>query len=537
MRPSRGLSRPWPVVVVPAVPEEPAAPVLELVRISKHFAGTDALVDVTLRVDRPMIYGIVGQNGAGKSTLLKILAGDYQPSSGEIHLDGQKLEISSQRRALALGIGIVYQEFSLLPNLSVAHNIVLGQEPMSGVRIDERRLLADAAEALSRAHARSVPLTRRVADLTLSERQLVEIAKVLTLRRPRVLIFDEPTAALGQVDVEELFDVMVRLRDQGVTILFVSHRYREVLAICERVSVMRNGRFVASVGCGETSLEHLVELTVGQRTETTFKRQSRAPVVGDVVLAAENLHVGARVNGVDLQVRRGEIVGLCGLLGSGQNELARALAGDAADVKGKLILKGQEVRLRSPRQALRLGVAIMSESRQDEGLFPDLRVTANISIASLWRVLWSRALPLLSRRKEKALSGQAAAAVHLAPGSLDRLVSLLSGGNQQKALLARWMMRRCEVLVMIEPTRGVDVGARLEIYRQIENLASQGTGVVVVSTDVPEVMGLADRVLTLYQGRITAELDPGQVTEREVQLAMQGGADPSVVDEPQATYS
>ena len=424
--------------------DHPGAPVLELIGISKHFAGTEALVDVSLKIERPMIYGIVGQNGAGKSTLLKILAGDYQPSSGEIRLEGQRLEIANQRRALALGIGIVYQEFSLLSNLSVAHNIVLGQEPMSGLRIDERRLLADAAEALNRAHAGTIPLTRKVADLPLSQRQLVEIAKVLTLRQPRVLIFDEPTAALGQADVERLFDVMVRLRDQGVTILFVSHRYREVLGICERVSVMRNGRFVASVSSQETSLEHLVGLTVGQRTETTFKRQSRAAPAGDVILAAEGLNVGSRVRGVDLTVRRGEIVGLCGLLGSGQNELARALGGDAADVTGKVVLKGRGVHLSSPRQALRLGVAIMSESRQDEGLFPDLRVTANISIASLWRVLWSRVVPLLSRRKETALTGEAAAAVHLAPGSLERLVSLLSGGNQQKALLARWMMRRCD---------------------------------------------------------------------------------------------
>lgn len=517
------------------MPERPGAPVLELLGISKHFAGTHALADVNLKVERPMIYGIVGQNGAGKSTLLKILAGDYQPSSGDIFLEGEKLEISNQRRALALGIGIVYQELSLLPNLSVAHNIVLGQEPMSGIRIDERRLLADAAEALERAHAHSIPLTRRVADLTLSQRQLVEIAKVLTLRQPRVLIFDEPTAALGQADVENLFDVMARLRDQGVTILFVSHRYREVLAICESVSVMRNGRFVATVGSQETSLDHLVELTVGQKTESTFRRQSRAPQGNEVVLSARGLHVGARVRGVDLDVHKGEIVGMCGLLGSGQNELARALGGDAADVRGTLVIRGHQARLGSPRQALRFGVAIMSESRQDEGLFPDLRVRSNISIASLWRVLWSSALPLLSARKEKALTMEAGAAVHLAPASLERLVSLLSGGNQQKALLARWMVRRCDLLVMIEPTRGVDVGARLEIYRQIERLACGGTGIVVVSTDVPEVMGLADRVLTLYQGRITAELYPEDVTERDVQLAMQGGTDRSVVEEPEAS--
>ena len=515
--------------------EQPGAPVLELHRISKHFSGTDALVDVTLKIERPMIYGIVGQNGAGKSTLLKILAGDYQASSGEIRLAGAKVEISNQRRALALGIGIVYQEFSLLRNLSVAHNIVLGQEPVNGMRIDERQLLADATVALTRVHARAIPLAQKVGDLTLSERQLVEIAKVLTLRQPRVLIFDEPTAALGHADVENLFEVMGRLRDEGVTILFVSHRYREVLSICEQVTVLRNGRVVAAMSCKETSLEQLVELTVGQKTETMFKRQSRGAGVGEVVLEAKALQVGARVRGVDMNVRRGEIVGLCGLLGSGQNELARALGGDAADVSGKIIFKGQEVLLGSPRQALRLGIAIISESRQDEGLFPDLRVAANISIASLSRVLWSMVVRVLSRRKEKRLTREAAAAVELSAAALERLVSLLSGGNQQKAMLARWMMRRCDVLVMIEPTRGVDVGARLEIYRQIEDLAAGGAAVVVVSTDVPEVMSLADRVLTLYQGRISGELDPQDVTERDVQLAMQGLRGRSVANEPQGT--
>ncbi len=516
--------------------DDPAVPVLQLDRISKHFAGTDALVEVSLEIERPMIYGIVGHNGAGKSTLLKILAGDYQPSGGQIRLQGERLEISSQRRALALGIGIVYQEFSLLPNLSVAHNIVLGQEPRKGMHIDERQLFADAADALARAHAQSIPLQRRVADLTLSQRQLVEIAKVLSLRKPRVLIFDEPTATLGQVDVENLFDVMRRLRDQGVTILFVSHRYREVLAICDRVSVFRNGRVVASLSRNDASLEHLVELTVGQKSATAFERQLRPNEPGEVVIEAIALRVGTQVRGVDLAIRGGEIVGLCGLLGSGQNELARALGGGATDVSGRLIVRGEEVRLRSPRHALKLGIAIMSESRQEEGLFPDLRVGANISIASLWRVVVWRAIPLLSRRKERRLTREAAGGVGLAEESLDRLVSLLSGGNQQKALLARWMMRRCQILVMIEPTRGVDVGARMEIYRQIERLAESGTAIVVVSTDVPEVMNLADRLLTLYQGRVTAEFVPEQVTERDVHLAMQGREVSPARSEPQVAY-
>jgi ABC-type sugar transport system ATPase subunit len=503
-----------------------------MIGISKHFTSTNALVDVTLKIERPMIYGLVGQNGAGKSTLLKILAGDYQPSSGEIRLEGRKVEISSQRRALALGIGIVYQEFSLLPNLSVAHNIVLGQEPMNGLRINERRLLEDAGQALARIRAQSIPLTAKVGDLSLSQRQLIEIAKVLTLRQPRVLIFDEPTAALGQKDVEDLFQVMGGLRDQGVTIVFVSHRYREVLEVCERVTVLRNGRVVAELERAETSLEHLVEMTVGEKTDAIFKRESHTEQSGDVILQTKGLRVGAKVNGVDLTVHRGEIVGLCGLLGSGQNELARALGGDATDVSGSIFVKGREVGLHSPRRALALGIALISESRQEEGLFPDMRVSANISIASLNRVLFSPYMRLLSRRKERRLTQAAGTAVEIAPSALPRLIRLLSGGNQQKALLARWMMRRCDVLVMIEPTRGVDVGARLEIYRQIERLAAAGTAVVVVSTDVPEVMSLSERLITLYRGVVTREFDPRHATEHEVSLAMQGGGTAPFEHEP-----
>ena len=514
------------------MPDEPNTPVLEMVGISKHFTSTEALVDVTLQIERPMIYGLVGQNGAGKSTLLKILAGDYQPSSGEIRLEGHKVEISSPRRALALGIGIVYQEFSLLPNLSVAHNILLGQEPMNGLRINERRLMDDAGQALARIQAQSIPLTARVGDLPLSQRQLIEIAKVLALRQPRLLIFDEPTAALGQKDVDDLFQVMANLRDQGVTIVFVSHRYREVLEVCERVTVLRNGRVVAELDRPDTSLEHLVEMTVGAKTDTMFKRESRGKEVGDVVLETKGLSVGTRVHGVDLTVHRGEIVGLCGLLGSGQNELARAIGGDAADVSGKILVKGDEVQLRSPRRALALGIALISESRQDEGLFPDMRVAANISISSLQRVLWSPYVRILSRRKERRLTKEAGAAVEIAAAALQRQISVLSGGNQQKALLARWMMRRCEVLIMIEPTRGVDVGARLEIYRQIERLAAGGTAVVVVSTDVPEVMSLAERLITLYRGVVTEEFDPEHATEHQVSLAMQGGAAGPVENQP-----
>ena len=491
--------------------------------ITKRFPGTLALEGVDLEVHSGAIHGLVGQNGAGKSTLLKILAGDYRPDAGTIEIDGEEVEIATPRRAHELGIGIVYQELSLLPNLSVARNISLGQEPVRGLSIDERAVLASARAALARMGVSGLEATRKVSELSLAERQLVEIAKVLTLRRPRILIFDEPTAALGQADVERLFSIIQALRDGGAAIIFVSHRYREVLELCDASTVLRNGLVVGTLGRGEATLERLVELTLGQKAKAAYSRSWRAGVPGEVVLETRGVGVGAKVQDVELTVRRGEIVGVCGLLGSGQSELARALAGDARDVTGSISIGGRTVLPRTPRHALRLGLALISENRQEEGLFPDLPVRANISVASLPQLVWSRVVRVIARRKERRLTAAAAARAGVAPKALSRHVRVLSGGNQQKSLLARWLMRRCDVLVSIEPTRGVDVGAKLEIYHQLESLARGGAGVVVVSTDVPEIMGLSDRIVVLYKGHVAAVVDPSTASEQDVLLAMQGG--------------
>ena len=347
---------------------------------------------------------------------------------------------------------------------------------------------------------------------------------MLTLRRPRILIFDEPTAALGQADVERLFRIVDGLREEGVGIIFVSHRYREVLTICDRATVLRNGRVVGEVASGDTSVAQLVELTLGQKAAAAFHREWRAETAGEPVLELRDLHVGSRVRGVDLTVRRGEIVSVCGLLGSGQNHLARALAGDAPDVAGTIVVKGKEAVPRTPRRALRSGMALITENRQEEGLFPDMSVRANISISSLGRVVLKPLLRLIDARKERRLTSAVAEGTGIAPRVLSRRVRVLSGGNQQKSLLARWLMRRADVLVLIEPTRGVDVGAKLEIYRQLEQLARGGAGILVVSTDIPETMALSDRIAVLYHGRLAAVLDPREATEQDVLLAIQGGA-------------
>jgi len=499
-------------------------PVLRMSKISKRFPGTLALDGVDLEIAAGTIHGLLGENGAGKSTLLKILAGDHAPTAGEIELGGEHVHISGPAHAHDLGIGIVYQELSLLPNLSVAHNISLGDEPMRGVAIDESAVRTTAADALERIGVRTIRPERLVGSLSLAERQLVEIAKVLTLQQPRLLIFDEPTAALNHHDVTRLFGIMRALRDQGVALIFVSHRYAEVLEICDLSTVLRNGRVVATVARGEATLERLVELTLGQRAEATFARAWRGTGEGETVLQVRDLRVGARVAGVDLDVRRGEIVGLSGLLGSGQNELARAVGGDAMDVAGEVRLLGLGHIPSTPREAVGAGLGLITENRQDEGLFPSLSVARNVSIASLRRIVWSRLVRIVRSDQERRLVEEAASRTGIAPAALRRPVMTLSGGNQQKSILARWLMRGCSLLVCIEPTRGVDVGAKAEIYRQLESLARDGAGVLVVSTDLPEVLGISDRVLVMFRGRIETVLDPRTATEADLLLAMQGGS-------------
>ena len=503
---------------------EAAPPLVRLSKMTKRFPGTLALDGIDLVVERGTIHGLVGENGAGKSTLLKILAGDYKPTSGRIEIDGEEVDVATPRRAHELGIGIVYQELSLLTNLSVAHNISLGNEPTNGLAVDERRLTETAREVLARMGVRTVDPSQKIGKIPLAERQLVEIAKVLTLRRPRVLIFDEPTAALGHADVDRLFRIMAGLRDEGVGIIFVSHRYREVLRICDRATVLRNGKVVGEVARGDTSVEHLVELTLGQKAATAFHREWHAEANSEPLLDLRDVHVGSRVRGVDLTIRRGEIVTVSGLLGSGQDRLARAVAGDVPDVTGTFVVKGHETIPGSPRAALRLGIALITENRQEEGLFPDMPVRANISISSLGRVVLGRLLRIIDRRKEHRLTRAVAQSTGIAPALLGRRIRVLSGGNQQKSLLARWLMRRADLLVLVEPTRGVDVGAKLEIYRELEELARRGAGILVVATDIPEAMALSDRIAVLYQGRLAALLDPREASEQDVMLAIQGGS-------------
>ncbi len=505
-------------------------PRLSMRGITKRFGGTVALSEVDFEVLAGEIHGLVGQNGAGKSTLMKIVAGDYRPDSGRIFVDGDEVEIRDPRRGLDLGVGIVYQELSLLPNLTVAENISLGREQTTLAVVGRETAMQLAAQALALLGIDHISPSVRVNRLTVAEQQLVEIAKVLSLG-PRILVLDEPTAALSLHDTRRLFTALRHLGASGVGIVFVSHRYGEVLEICDRCTVLRNGSVVAREESGALNLERLVALTLGEEAKRshqvdpgprpTLTRTGASPG-SPPLLSVEHLAVGRTVVDISFQVGAGEVVGLCGLLGSGQSEVARALYGDAEDVRGTVTLDGKRLRPSSPRAAARRGIAFITENRRDEGIFPDLPVVPNVTAASLHQSWLDRYIPLISPRRERARAGGVLAQVSVARALEPRHIRLLSGGNQQKVVVARWLLKGARLLVCNEPTRGVDVGARLDIYDALRALADDGVGIVVVTPDIEEALSLSDRVVVCFAGRVSAEIDAADATEESLFLAMQG---------------
>ncbi len=505
-------------------------PRLSMRGITKRFGGTVALSEVDFEVLAGEIHGLVGQNGAGKSTLMKIVAGDYRPDSGRIFVDGDEVEIRDPRRGLDLGVGIVYQELSLLPNLTVAENISLGREQTTLAVVGRETEMQLAGQALALLGIDHIRPGVRVNRLTVAEQQLVEIAKVLSLG-PRILALDEPTAALSLHDARRLFTALRHLGASGVGIVFVSHRYGEVLEICDRCTVLRNGNVVAREESGALNLERLVALTLGEEAKRSHQvdpgprptlTRTGASRGSLPLLSVEHLAVGRTVVDISFQVGAGEVVGLCGLLGSGQSEVARALYGDAEDVRGTVTLDGKRLRPSSPRAAARRGIAFITENRRDEGIFPDLPVVPNVTAASLHQSWLDRYIPLISPRRERARAGSVLAQVSVARALEPRHIRLLSGGNQQKVVVARWLLKGARLLVCNEPTRGVDVGARLDIYDALRALADGDVGIVVVTPDIEEALSLCDRVVVCFAGRVSAEFDTADASEESLFLAMQG---------------
>jgi ribose transport system ATP-binding protein len=493
-----------------------AAPAVEMVGIQRHFPGVQALKGVDFRVAVGEIHALLGENGAGKSTLMKILAGAERKDEGRILLDGQEVRIGGPTDALTHGIATVYQETSLAPHLSVAENLFIGRLPTTtpGV-VDWRGLRREASEVLERLGIQ-LPLRARVSELTIAQQQMTEIAKALS-HQVKVLVLDEPTSALTETEVRELFRVLRDLRAQGVAIIYISHTIEEILELCDRVTVLRDGELVGEREVGRTSADELVRLMVGRPLVEMFPKEATAP--GDELLRVEKLSVRGKQTEVSFSVHAGEVLGFAGLLGSGRTTLMRAIIGAIPTDSGTIYRAGRPVRIRNPQAAINHSIGYLSDDRRRSGFAGLLSVADNLTLASLPQ--FSRA-GILKRGQERRSAEGIVRALRIITPSLDQRVALLSGGNQQKTVLGKWVTAGVEVLILDEPTRGIDVGAKVEIYRLINRLAKQGTAVILLSSYLPEVLGMSDRILVMRRGAIVAEFKRGEATQEDLMFAATG---------------
>ncbi|WP_433725784.1 sugar ABC transporter ATP-binding protein [Nocardia sp. CA-129566] len=487
--------------------------------LSKSFAGVPALREVSLDFPAGAVTALMGENGAGKSTLIRILGGDHRPDSGHLELDGVRLEMDTPAAARAAGIRVIGQEPEIVPHVSVAENVYLGALPRRRGRLLDRAALRERMRAdLTRlGFDRDLDPDTVGSKLTAAQRQLVEIMRALTTDA-KVIAFDEPTSSLSDHETESLFALIGRLREQGLAVIYVSHRMREIFRLADRVAVLRDGALVGERATGETTDREIVRMMVGRDLSTLFARKHATP--GRVVLDADAVTTDD-VSEVSLRVRAGEVVALAGLVGAGRSELAGALAGDLPIHSGEVRVDGKKLRLRQPRDAVRAGLGYAPEERKAQALLLHRGVRDNISLAMLDRL---RRLRFVRRGAERRLARQYVESLRVRTPSIEQEVRKLSGGNQQKVVLARWLARKPKVLILDEPTRGVDVGAKVEIYHIIEELAESGVAVLVISSELPEVLGLADRIVVMQHGRVTGELDRGEASEEAI-LALAMAAD------------
>lgn len=494
-------------------------PILEMRTIRKAFPGVLALDDVNLVAHVGEIHAIVGENGAGKSTLMKVLSGAYPDHGGEILINGEKTVIPNPRAAEQAGIAIIYQELNLVPDLTVAENIFLGREPVTRWRtLDRRRMERDAKELLAQLNCDVNPW-RRLCELRLGEQQLVEVAKALSLNA-RILIMDEPTSALSDQEANRLFQVIVAMKSKGLTVLYISHKMDEVFTLADRITVLRDGKVVGTRLREETAPGQIITMMVGRQLEEMFPIQSRQ--AKGTVLRVEDFSTahptrqGERfLDKVSFQLRRGEIVGVAGLMGSGRSELLEALFGSPRTplLSGRILIDERQCDIRKPADAIKAGLALVTEDRKGTGLFLQMTVGHNITISSL-RTLAS--LGWISGRLESQVGRNYVEKLSIRTPSLNTSVENLSGGNQQKAILARWLLTEPRVLLLDDPTRGIDVGAKAELYRLMDGLAGQGIGILMASSELPELLALCDRILVLSEGRLTGELPRDQATEERI---------------------
>ena len=489
-------------------------PLVEMVGIDKSFPGVRALSQARFELRAGEVHALMGENGAGKSTLMKILSGVYSRDAGEVRLNGRPVEITSPRQAQDMGIGIIHQELALMRDLTAAQNIFIGREPRRFGLLDEGALNRDAQAIFDSMNLRLSP-TVLVESLTIAKQQMVEIAKALSYKS-RVLIMDEPTAALNDAEIAELFTIINRLKAEGVGMVYISHKMDEIKRISDRVTVMRDGEYVGTVPAADTPIETIISMMVG-RTLSNEALDIPNTAANPVALEVRGLNRGRDIRDVSLVVRKGEILGLAGLMGAGRTEVARAIFGADPRDSGEIWVNGQRVGISSPKDAVRAGIGYLSEDRKHFGLATGLDVRNNIALASLERftgpggVLNDGAMHEVAEKYIRQLS--------IKTPSDTQEARLLSGGNQQKVVIAKWLLRDCDILIFDEPTRGIDVGAKAEIYKLLNALAEQGRAIIVISSELPEILRLSHRIAVMCEGRLTGTLPGGSSQEEIMRLA------------------
>jgi rhamnose transport system ATP-binding protein len=493
------------------------SPILELTHITKTFPGVTALDDVHFDIRPGEVHALLGENGAGKSTLIKIASGVYQPDTGQITIQAEPVQFGSPRDAQAHGIATIYQELLLYPELSVAENIFMGHAPRTRLgAIDWPTMRSKALEILASLNIYDMDVTRKVGSLTVGNRQRVEIAKALSMNA-RVLIMDEPTAAITESDVERLFNIIALLKERGVGIVYISHRLNEVFEIGDRVTVLRDGRYIATEQVDQMTEDKLVSMMVGRTIDNLFPKLDTQ--VGKVVLEVRNLSRKRVAHDVSFQLREGEIVGMAGLVGSGRSEIAQVIFGFTPAHSGAILIDGREVRITTPGQAMRHGIAYLPEDRGTQGLIRQMDLRENTSITVLREL--SRAT-FINRQRETQLAQSTIQQLSIRAYGPQQIVGKLSGGNQQKVVVGKWLATRPRVLIVDEPTRGIDVGAKAEIHRLMSELAQQGLAILMISSELPEILGMSDRILVMREGRLVAEYSRAEATQENIGMAMMG---------------
>jgi ribose transport system ATP-binding protein len=488
--------------------------------IGKSFPGVRALEGVSLTLDAGEVLALVGENGAGKSTLMKILAGAYPADTGQILIDGKVVHISGPRSAEDLGVGMIYQEFNLVPQLSAVENIVLGSEPTRGILLDERAATARASAVFGELGI-DVPLHEPTSHLSVAQQQLVEIAKVLS-RKARIIVMDEPSAALTDREIDRLFAIIRKLKADGAGIIYISHRMEELPKIADRITVLRDGQAIETRAVGDFPPDDIIRAMVGRTLDAHFPELPPVAAGAKVLLDVRDLTRPPLVNNVSFAVRAGEIVGMAGLVGAGRTEIVRAIAGADVPQSGHISIDGAIVKITQPSDSIRAGIAFMTEDRKAQGLVLGMTVRENVTLAHL--MLFVNAEHLIDTKREIEATQHSIDELRIRTPGTEQLVRNLSGGTQQKVVLAKWLLGKARVFLFDEPTRGIDVGAKAEIYTLMVNLAKNGAAIVMVSSELPEVIGMAHRVFAVRGGRIVREFARGEATPDAVIAAAAGSS-------------